>query len=69
MKRIIEGKEYDGSITNISLPCMVQLEVQLSVIKEEHYLNTVKCEWENESGEEFRLHVDGQKRMGQHAGV
>ena len=52
------AKEYDGTITNISFPCMVQLEVDLSVTVEDHFLHTLRAEAEFESGNRIQFDID-----------
>ena len=50
--------EYDGRIDNIDLPCPTNLEIQLSVITEDHFLGDVKIKWDTDSGGTFQLDVD-----------
>ena len=52
------AKEYEGAITNISFPCMVQLEVDLSVTVEDHFLHTLRSETEFDSGNRIQLDID-----------
>lgn len=51
------ASEYDGRIGSIDLPCSANLEIQFSVITDEHCLGHVEHEWKNESGDEFHLRV------------
>ncbi len=51
--------EFDGSIGGIGgLHCSANLEIQFSVITEEHYWGNVEFHWKNESDDEFHLRVD-----------
>lgn len=51
--------EFDGSIGGIDgLHCSANLEIQFSVIANEHYWGNVEFDWKNESDDEFHLRVD-----------
>ena len=51
--------EFDGSIGGIDgLHCSANLEIQFSVITEEHYWGNVELDWKNDSEDEFHLRVD-----------
>lgn len=50
--------EFDGSIGGVDFPCPANLEIQLSVITDEHHWGNMEYEWKNESGDEFHLRVD-----------
>ena len=52
------AKEYDCAITNISFPCLVQLEVDLSVTVEDQFLHTLQVEAEFDSGNRIQLDID-----------
>ena len=52
------GKQYDGAITEISFPCMVQLEVNLSVTVEDYFVHTLRLEAEFALGSKIQLNID-----------
>ena len=49
--------EYDGRVHNIDFPCPANIEIQFSVITEEHFLGDVKIRWDTDSGGTFQLDV------------
>ena len=55
---VLDGKPFDGAITEISFPCLVQLEVDLSVTVEDHVLHTLRGIAEFDPGNRIQLDID-----------